>query len=777
VDGVYKMNDMFFEETSQEEEGIDFSRYWQIVLKRKWLIIITFVVIVVPWFIYLKQLPPTYEAYCDIEFKSLVGKKDENVIDHSRIIKLRSRSFAEQVVAQLGLTLKLDPKAEGVERRQLFKEFITDLQPKTGDYLFRWDNSGNYTIHRLRGDREELVDQGTVIEASLSKRQTKAGFSFLLSPDLSSIPQEIKFKILNFRLTVESFQQRTKVGFEGANILRLTMTDHDPFLVAQMVNSLADIYMEKSKSIKETMLEQQKKLIEEKLKLAEAKLNESQNKLQEFQSTHGVSLDDKTKQDSNDLKSYESNITVLQKYLKDLDELLGQLDIMGNSEEDKERIKYIYQQLVALETFKNNPQMGIYQRQLADKERQYSEIVATYSESHTKAIEANRAILDLYPQIKQEAISHRQTLNKDIQTIQSRISHIKGVIDGLPIDNARWLELQREYNDDVSLYRDLKNKLDLSTIDGKVDDEHIEILDRSIVPDTPVNRDKKQKAVMGGAFALIVSFGIAFGLEFLDKSIKTADDVKRYLKLNVLGTIPNIDFRDGSDYQDAEKLKMIDQQLVTYDYSPTPIGEAYRSLRTNLVFSKSNGRIQSFVITSTAAGDGKSFTASNLAISIAQHKSNTLLIDADLRRGVLHNTFGVPKEPGFTNYLTNMVTLPHIINETLIPNLSLISCGSLLPNPSELLGSPQMKRFLDDVRRKFDVVIFDSPPLNAATDAIVIGTQVDAAVVVIRSGVTNRNLARNKLDLFKSVPAKVLGIILNGTSNEFGHDGYSYYHY
>ncbi|MDZ7264742.1 MAG: CpsD/CapB family tyrosine-protein kinase, partial [candidate division KSB1 bacterium] len=223
--------------------------------------------------------------------------------------------------------------------------------------------------------------------------------------------------------------------------------------------------------------------------------------------------------------------------------------------------------------------------------------------------------------------------------------------------------------------------------------------------------------------------------------------------------------------------KQIDQQLVTYDYSPTPVGEAYRSLRTNLVFSKSTGRIQSFVITSTAPGDGKSFTAANVAISMAQHKSNTLLIDADLRRGVLHNTFGIPKEPGFTNYLTGMISFQHIINETLIPNLSMISCGSLLPNPSELLGSHQMKRFLDEAKRKFDIIIFDSPPLNAATDAIVIGTQVDAVVLVIRSGVTDRNIAKQKLEMFRNVPARLIGVILNGTTAEFGHDGYSYYHY
>jgi capsular exopolysaccharide synthesis family protein len=276
---------------------------------------------------------------------------------------------------------------------------------------------------------------------------------------------------------------------------------------------------------------------------------------------------------------------------------------------------------------------------------------------------------------------------------------------------------------------------------------------------------------------LFLGVGVVLAIEFMDKSLKTVDDVRRYTRLNVIGTIPQLDFNDVYDFNDSEKIKRIDSQLVTHDFAPTPIGEAYRSLRTNLMFSKDHGQVRSLVLTSNEPGDGKSFTAANLAITLAQLKTSTLLIDADLRRGVLHNTFGVAKEPGFSNYLTDVVPLQSILQETQIPNLTLISCGSLIPNPSELLGSHQMQRFLDEVRRKFELIVFDTPPLNAATDAVVVGTQVDAAVVVIRAGKTDRDLAKSKLDLFSSVPAKVLGAILNGTTADMAHPGYSYYHY
>ena len=546
-----------------------------------------------------------------------------------------------------------------------------------------------------------------------------------------------------------------------------------------MVNQLAAIFVDESKSLKRKSIEEQKRIIEEKLRIAEKNLAESERKLKEFRSTKIVSLDAETSKSATDLQNAEDRLKMIVQNLEDLNEVLKKLDAANDSREEKERIKYVYQQLTKLPTFDTNSMMGALASQLDDLENSYNTLISGgLTEKHRKAKELEAEIEKVHSEIKAEALAHRAATNREIAKLKKKIANLQYKLkEKLPEDQFQKMVLEREYNSNEEIYRQLKSQSQMVALNEAVESESVDILDPAIEPEFPVNRTKKQKAALGAVFALFLGFGVAFAIEFLDKSLKTVDDVKKYLKLNVLGTIPALDFKDIGDHRDVEKLKMIDQQLVTYDFSPTPIGEAYRSLRTNLVFSKKNGRIQTLVITSTAPGDGKSFTAANLAISIAQHKSSTLLIDADLRRGVLHNTFGVPKEPGFTNYLTGTATFPQVTNETLIPNLYLITCGSLLPNPSELLGSHQMKRFLDEAKRKFDTIIFDSPPLNAATDAIVIGTQVDTTVIVIRSGVTNRNVARQKLDLYKNVPANVMGVILNGTSAEFGHDGYSYYHY
>lgn len=770
-------NDLIFEDDAAEEQGIDIKRYVKVVTKWKWLILGVVLVISIPWLIYLKGLPPSYEASCQIRFRNL-EREGAPMISDSRITELKSRTFAEKVVAQLGLSLSMESEDKSVHRRKLFEEFSTTREPEFGDYLFRWQNDGTYKIVRIIENREILIDEGALLQAQVMSRKTAAGFTFRLTSDFSDLPKEIPFVIHQFRRSVESFQNRTEITIWGGNILKIAMTDHDPVLAAEMVNRLANVYVQESRSLKKSSDEKRKEIIKERLDHAKDELNQAAEELRLFRSTHVVSLETETKGQMEEKSRIESEMRNCENDRDALRTLLDRINSAGTTGDDQSDLKYVYYQLTSLSTFTTNQKMGVLKQELADLDQKYEAALKGYTEKHEKAIELGQKIAQSQAKIKREAEIHMESLNRKINQYANRLSALQYKLTQLlPSEELKLKTLQDQYNAKLGLYNEIYSQYQLAEVQEVAETEDVDILDPALVPEFPVNRDKKKKAAMGILFSIALGLGIALGIDFLDKSIKTVDDVKKFLKLDVIGSIPNIDFKDISDYQDSEKIKLIDQQLVTYDYSPTPVGEAYRSLRTNLVFSKSNGRIQSFVITSTAPGDGKSFTAANIAISMAQHKSNTLLIDADLRRGVLHNTFGVPKEPGLTNYLTSMGSFQHILHETLIPNLSMISCGSLLPNPSELLGSHQMQRFLDEAKRKFDIIIFDSPPLNAATDAIVIGTQVDAVVLVIRSGVTDRNVAKQKLEMFRSVPVRLLGVVLNGTSEEFGHDGYSYYHY
>lgn len=768
-----------------DNEQLDLRKYYRVLVKRWWLILAITIVVTVPSVLYVLNQAAVYEAKALIRFKSYEG--NDPALTESRTTVLTSRTFAERIVAQMGLAMRIENKEnQELNRRKIFQHFSSTRNPIPGKYVLRLTKDYFFRLFMLQEDGEEkVIKDGTISEISDSPLSLN-GFTFQIIPNYLDFPQEVMFKVYLFRDAVKSFQENTNAYWNrSGNLMTLTLTDNDPYLAAQITNRLAEIFVEESASLKKKTVESKRKLVEEQLKIAKGKLDESDRALKKFKERFSVSLDAEQQTKLNLLVRTEQEEQNLKTYKNTLGELLAKLNAElvsssgnGTGHRNVNR-KYILRQISEHPVFKinNNATMLVYRDRLSDLEDTWKNIVASSSQENFRAKEIEKDIELTHIQIQNIASQEIVSINRKIDRLNDEISTLKYNLGQLPARQQRLGELTRENKVLEKQYVDLLAMFRDATIDEAVETEDIEILDPAIIPELPKNLNKKLHASLGGVFGLFLGVVVVVLLELLDRSIKTVDDVKKYLNLQVLGTIPEVDFSDIYDFQDSEKIKQIDQQLVTHDYSPTPIGEAYRSLRTNLVFSKDIGRIQSLVITSNAPGDGKTFTAANLAITFAQLKSTTLLVDSDLRRGVLHNTFGSPKEPGFSNYLSNMVTLQSIFNETQIPNLTLISCGSMIPNPSELLGSHQMQRFFDEVRRRFEIIIFDSPPLNAATDAVLVGNQVDATLMVIRAAKTDRETARQKLELFSNLPAKVLGVILNGTTADMAHAGYSYYHY
>ncbi|MCH8018435.1 polysaccharide biosynthesis tyrosine autokinase [candidate division KSB1 bacterium] len=775
------MESVFLDEEELQDEKIDIRRYLKAVLRRWWVVLIVTIAVTVPWVLYTLSKPPEYEAQAVVQFNSFEGN-DPNLTE-SRETVLTSRSFAEKVVAQMGLSLAIESDGKNqISRLSLFSQVSTTQNPIPGEYLLRFNENYSYRLSMmLDEDREKVISEGLISDIS-EKALSVNGFSIRLAQNYSRNPQDITFTIYPFRDAVKNFRSKTGTEWNrSGNLMTITLTDEDPDLAAKMTNRLAEIFVEKSASLKTSDIKKRSELLEEQVNLAKSNLDEADRALKEFKENNAIDLNAEQQTQVNQLVVEEQQKRNLESYKNTLESLLAKLDDEllsgnGNSATTDNR-RYIFSQLAEHAYFDNNSTMLIYRQKLKDETENRRTIVASSSEQNPRAISFDIEIRQTQAQIEDLASREISLIAAEIRRLNRKIQRLRYNISRLPAQQQRLGELTRDQQVLEKQYLDLLTQFRDAQISKAVESEEIEVLDPAIVPEFPKNLNKKIQASMGGVFGLGLGIIFVILLEFFDKSVKTVNDVKRFLKLPVMGTIPLLDFSDVFDFQDSEKLKQIDQQLVTHDYSPTPIGEAYRSLRTNLLFSKDHGKIQSLVATSTEPGDGKSFTAANLAITFAQLKTNTLLIDGDLRRGVLHNTFGLPKEPGFSNYLTRMVPLQNILYETHIPNLTLITCGSLIPNPSELLGSQQMRKFLDEARRKYELIIFDSPPLNAATDAVVIGTQVDSAVMVIRAGKTNREFALQKLELFSNVPAKVLGVILNGTTSDMAHPGYSYYHY
>ncbi|TYP75658.1 CpsD/CapB family tyrosine-protein kinase [Paenibacillus methanolicus] len=216
--------------------------------------------------------------------------------------------------------------------------------------------------------------------------------------------------------------------------------------------------------------------------------------------------------------------------------------------------------------------------------------------------------------------------------------------------------------------------------------------------------------------------------------------------------------------------------LISLLNPKSPVTEAYRSIRTNIDFSSLDNKVQVIMSTSATPGEGKSTTISNLAVVYAQSDKKVVLIDADLRKPTMHHTFKLSNRHGLSSLLTRQVDLANAVQDTAVSNLSVITSGPIPPNPSEMVASGRMSALIEELRDQFDIVLIDTPPMLAVTDAQIIATKSDGVVLVLDSGRVKKDMALKVQEQLNQVNAKILGVVLNNVKKKNG-SGYYYYEY
>ena len=327
-------------------------------------------------------------------------------------------------------------------------------------------------------------------------------------------------------------------------------------------------------------------------------------------------------------------------------------------------------------------------------------------------------------------------------------------------------ELQAEINTLESLISDWENNFTqlLTFVASERSPNYLAIVEPAQANLDPVRPRVNLNTLLASMVGLCLALGFIFLLEYLDNTLKSADDFSQSLGLTVLGTVGRI---EGKQYQDK----------IIASHDPfSPASEAYRMIRSNIQFMSVDRPAKIILVTSPTPGEGKSTTAANLAVVMAQAGLKTIIIDADLRRPVQHQIFQVPNLGGLTDLLCSPeLELNGHLRNTSVSNLQLITCGILPPNPSELLGSQRMGQLLASLKEIADVVIFDSPPAVAVTDAAVLSNRVDGVVLVTQAGKTRRDVARQAILNLQQAGANFFGGVLNRVSKKGG--GYYYQQY
>lgn len=292
----------------------------------------------------------------------------------------------------------------------------------------------------------------------------------------------------------------------------------------------------------------------------------------------------------------------------------------------------------------------------------------------------------------------------------------------------------------------------------------------AVVPAAPISPKPLQTALLVAAVGLLLSAGIAFLIEYLDDTIKNPDDVKNLLNLPVIGLVAEVKQKGGKN--GTEKIG-----TFVASQPRSPVSEAFRALRTNLEFSSLDQPLRTILVTSSDASEGKSTVASNLAVILSQGKRKVLLLDCDLRRPSIHKQFGISNRLGLSDLIRSQLDLPSVIQTTASSsNLSIITSGSLPPNPAEFLASERFNSILQNLSSQFDMVVMDTPPMVVA-DVQILSSRVDGILFVIQPGVSHTGVVRTAMEDLSRINARVLGVVLNRIPRNRAqyYGGYRYY--
>lgn len=296
----------------------------------------------------------------------------------------------------------------------------------------------------------------------------------------------------------------------------------------------------------------------------------------------------------------------------------------------------------------------------------------------------------------------------------------------------------------------------------------LSILEPANIPLEPVNSQLLVNMVVAAIVGLALAAGGAYLIDFLDDSIKDGEDAQQLLGVPTLATVPELMAEEEH------------QKLVMLYTTPHPAAEAYRMLRTNLQFTSVDRPLNMLLVTSPAPEDGKSLTAANLAAAYTRAGKRVILIDADLHRPSQQRFFRLRNNWGLTLALfDNNMEINHLLQETTIPGLQVLTTGPLPPNPAELLGSRRMQEILLELREQADILIIDSPPISAVSDALILTNQADGVLLVVKAGKTSRALARKALNTLRQIKATVIGTVYNGVAeydSDYTYD-YTYTYY
>ncbi len=639
-------------------------------------------------------------------------------------------------------------------------------------------------VMSIFSNREFFETQNRIIGSRAVAERVVTRLGLNRDPEFFGIPeaQRASWEGSSVENAAESLRGRVTVEqVRDTRVVFIKVRDNSPERAQRLANAVADAYIDRATETRTRATGQAIEFLGAQVDDLEGELRSADEALHHFKSEHDVlslSMEDRQNLIANEMELLSRSLTETHVHRIELQSRVTQLraavegDPLTGASPAIEAISAV-QEL-----------RGRLRLKTAERES----LRTRYGASHPMMVALETEITQIESDLRREVNTVLRASEAELREVQGTE---RGLQSALAHANTQGLELNRwemEYghlvrtrDSKAALYDLVLKRSAEAGLTGMQRVEYVRQVDSALLPRTPVAPRVTMNILIGIIAGIVLGLALAMLLERSDRRIRHAEDLEA-LGLPVLGIVPRFDGQATSGPKRRRRgggnNAPFNADLITHLQPMSSVAENLRTIRTNLSFMGADNGLHAFCVTSAAPREGKSTIVINLAISLAQNGKKVLLIDTDMRRPRLHRAFKVAARRGISNALVGEAKLDELVLHTEVPNLDLIPCGPIPPNPSELLHTENFRKFLVDAKSKYDHVIFDTPPLGAVTDAAVLTPQLDGVILVVKAQSTTRDAIRAAARQLNDINGRIFGAIFNDVdlrSSRYGQGTYYYY--
>lgn len=550
----------------------------------------------------------------------------------------------------------------------------------------------------------------------------------------------------------------------NSQIVRLSYDSGQPELAANIVNAIADNYISMNLERRVDSASFAKQFLTEQLVDVKSRLEESEAMLNDYAKEKEL------------FKTGDENSPSL--IATRVNELSSALSAVERARIEAQS-KYEQSQRSEVSTaIMDSEIIGELRKSLIKLQGTYQEKLQVYKPGYPLMVQMKRQMNEINAEIARETVTVKGTVEDKLRSayltiknnedkLREELDRQKTLLIALRDKSIGYNTLLREVETSRSSYEGLLTRMKEVSVAGGVDSNNISVLDPAIIPFVKHSPNNRKNAAMGLALGLFLGVAVAFLLEFMDDRVKSTEEMARILGLPLLGTTPVAKGKDP-----------IVHSLMTMQQPTSAMAEAFRSLRTNLLFASRDGTPKVLALTSALPEEGKSSSCLNLATAFAQSGKRVLLIDADLRKPTTHKRLKLDNSVGLSNFLTGQADTDKVIQETMIQGVSAITAGPISPNPAELLSSERFQELFDLVPDTFDIIILDCPPVVGLADALILANRANATVMVSAYSQSRKRALQDAHRRLSQAHANLIGFIFTKVKSGGGYgNSYEYEYY